>query len=83
MRTVSADEVQHHLPSLLERLQTGESMVIERDGEAVATLSPPPKPKTALPASMRIGLLEGQGSVPENWKELGREEIELEFYGEE
>ena len=83
MTTVSTEQVQQDFPALLARLETGESMVIELDGKAIATLSPLPKPTTALPASMRLGLLEGQGSVPENWKELGREEIEREFYGEE
>lgn len=39
------------------------------------------EPKPA--AKRRIGFLDGQFEVPDDFKEFGREEIEKMFYGEE
>lgn len=83
MTTVTTEQVQHDLPELLARVRRGETLLIEEGGEPVGTLSPAPSHQRVFDASKRIGFLKGKGSVPENWKELSREEIEKEFYGEE
>jgi antitoxin (DNA-binding transcriptional repressor) of toxin-antitoxin stability system len=76
MTTVSTEEVKQNLPSLLARLKTGESMVIEQDGKAVATLLP-----VTVVAKREFGFMAGQFEVPEDFNEMGREEIEEMFYG--
>ncbi len=83
MTTVSTKEIEHNMPSLLARLRDGETVLLEHEGMAVATLAPVPAAKPNIDLSRRLGFLVGKGSVPDNWKELGREEIEREFYGEE
>jgi antitoxin (DNA-binding transcriptional repressor) of toxin-antitoxin stability system len=40
MTTATMEEVQTHLPELLERLTPGEQVVITRDGKPVARLTP-------------------------------------------
>lgn len=42
MTRVGAYEAKTHLPRLLERVESGESIVITRHGEEVAHLVPPP-----------------------------------------
>lgn len=81
MQTVDVQDAARHLSEIVLQVQQGETVVLMQSGKAVAQVSPVQEPK--LPVSRRIGLLEGQGSVPENWKELGRKEIEEEFYGKE
>ncbi len=83
MTTVTTEQVQHELPELLARLKRGETLLIEQEGRAVGTLAPAPFESRKADTSRRIGFLKGKGSVPENWKQLSREEIEKEFYGEE
>ncbi|MEK6398096.1 MAG: hypothetical protein V4734_08420, partial [Terriglobus sp.] len=83
MTTVTTEQVQHELPELLERVRRGETLLIEEGGEPVGTLAPAPVSEaTVIDASRRIGFLKGKFSVPDNWKEIDREEIEREFYGE-
>lgn len=52
MTAVGAFEAETHLPTLLERVEAGETIVITRDGQPVAHLVPPPhrtrKPDAAL-----------------------------------
>ena len=81
MQTVDIQDAAQHLSEIVMQVQNGETFVLTQSGEAVAQVSPVQKKK--LDVSRRIGLLEGQGSIPENWKELGRKEIEEDFYGKE
>ncbi len=48
MHTATMEEVQSHLPELLDKLTPGEDVVITRDGKPVARLTPevPPTPRT-------------------------------------
>jgi antitoxin (DNA-binding transcriptional repressor) of toxin-antitoxin stability system len=98
MIAVSADEVQSDLRGVLARAHAGEVISIEEDGATLAQLIPasagsPTKGKRVTkildgqsrperPPHPRLGMLKGKGSVPDNWKELGREEIERDFPGE-
>ena len=44
METISATELARHLSDILNRVKyKGEEFVVERNGEPVATLAPPPK----------------------------------------
>ncbi|WP_254513564.1 type II toxin-antitoxin system Phd/YefM family antitoxin [Anatilimnocola floriformis] len=40
MSTATVEEVQSRLPELLEKLATGESVIITRDGKPIARLTP-------------------------------------------
>ena len=65
------------LTELLAGVRRGEEITLLDGGMAVPVAQKP------LDASFRLGLLEGQARIPANWKELGRKEIEEEFYGKE
>jgi prevent-host-death family protein len=49
VRTVSLAEAKTHLSELLNSVEAGEEIVITRHGRAVARVSPPEKPKQAMP----------------------------------
>ena len=69
------------LTELLAGVRRGEEITLLDGGMAVARVVP--VAQKPLDASFRLGLLEGQARIPANWKELGRKEIEEEFYGKE
>ncbi len=81
MRTVNIHEAKTHLSRLIEQAVNGEPFVIAKAGkpmvkvEAIGT--PVPKPKR------RMGFMEGQFNVPDDFDEMGREEIEKMFYGDD
>ena len=76
MATVNMHEAKTHFSKLVARVEQGESITIARSGKAVARVVPlEDRPK----ASRRLGFLKGLGSVPDDWKELGRDEIEAMF----
>lgn len=81
MESVNMHEAKTHFSKLVARVQQGESVLIAKAGRAVARIVPvEPEQKSRLP---RLGFLQGQGHVPLDWKELGREELEEDFYGKE
>ena len=45
MQTATIEEVQIHLPEFIERLLSGEEVVITREGKPVGRLAPPQLPK--------------------------------------
>jgi antitoxin (DNA-binding transcriptional repressor) of toxin-antitoxin stability system len=73
MTTVSVDEAQHDLPSLVARVEQGETIVLERDGKAVGQLGP----IATVNRSMA-----GQFTVPDDFNEMMRAEIEEMFCGD-
>lgn len=76
LHTVSIYEAKTHLSRLVAQVEQGEEIEITRHGRLVARLvPPPPRPKR------RLGLLEGQGFVPDGWDELTEEEL-ADWYGE-
>jgi len=78
--TVTIHEAETHLSNLIEQAERGEEVVISRDGKPVAKITALDQP---VPQS-RLGFLKGYGfSVPDDFNEMGREEIEKMFYGEE
>jgi antitoxin (DNA-binding transcriptional repressor) of toxin-antitoxin stability system len=73
--------VQSRLSELVEEAARGDSFIITRDSkpmvQVVAIESATPK------KIRRLGFLKGKISVPDNVKEIDREEIERMFYGGE
>ena len=81
MQSATTEQIQQHLPDVLLRVRQGETLVILDRGEVIAPLGPVARPKR--PVSDRLGLLEGEAKISDNWKELSREEIEADFRGTE
>jgi len=81
METVNMHEAKTHLSRLVEKAVKGEPFIIARAGKplvkVIALDAPEPVGKS------RIGFLKGMITVPEieQFKELGRNEIEEMFYG--
>jgi len=79
MKTVNIHEAKTQLSRLLEEVAKGESFIIAKAGKPVARV-------TAVSAPVgsqvrRLGFLAGQISVPDDFDEMGRNEIERMFDG--
>ena len=77
MTTVNIHEAKTHLSKLVEKAVAGEPFVIAKAGKPLVKV-------TALedsesPRKSWLGCMEGQFTVPHNFKEIGREEIEEMF----
>jgi prevent-host-death family protein len=79
METINIHEAKTHLSRLVDKAAKGEPFIIAKAGKPLVKVVPiePEKPKE------RIGFLDGQFNVPDDFKEFGRAEIEAMFYGEE
>jgi len=75
MSSVTLSEAQSHLDTLLLRVQRGERILIERDGRAVAQLTPVPR---AL-EPRQAGLDEGRMWIAEDFDAPLPEQVLLEF----
>lgn len=79
LKTVNIHEAKTQLSKLVEQASKGEPFVIAKAGKPVVKV-------TALNAPVgaqvrRIGFMAGQISVPDDFDEMGREEIERIFGG--
>jgi len=79
MKTVNIHEAKTQLSKLVDEASKGESFVIAKAGKPVAKV-------TALGAPTgsqvrRLGFMAGQISVPDDFDQMGREQIELLFGG--
>ena len=81
MKTVNIHEAKTHLSRLIEGAANGEPFVIAKAGKpmvkVVAIDAPESKP------IKRIGFMEGEFTIPDDFKAIDREEIEKLFYGDE
>jgi prevent-host-death family protein len=80
MKTVNIHEAKTHLSKLVEEASRGEPFVIAKAGKPVVKV-------TALGAPTgsqvcRLGFMAGQISVPDDFDQMGREEIERIFAGD-
>lgn len=79
MKTVNIHEAKTHLSKLIEEASKGESFIIAKAGKPIVKV-------TALSAPTgsqvrRLDFLAGQISVPDDFDQMGREEIEGLFGG--
>lgn len=74
----SVHEAKTHLSRLLDQMERGDEVVIQRHGRPVARLVPAKPPKRKI----QWGAMKGQLTVPDNWdsEEVNRE-IAEEFEG--
>jgi prevent-host-death family protein len=75
--TVNIHEAKTHLSKLIEKVTNGEEVIIARAGKPVVRLT---SLEPAAPRS-RIGFMEGQFKVPEDFDTMFQDEIEKMFYG--
>jgi prevent-host-death family protein len=81
MKAVNIHEAKTHLSRLVEAAANGEPFIIAKAGRAMVKVVPINEP--AVKAPQRLGFLEGQFTVPDNFDRLYEDEIAAMFYGEE
>ena len=79
MQTFNIHEAKTHLSRLVEQAANGEPFVIAKAGKPLVKVVPLSAPTGAK--VKRLGFLEGQFSVPDDFDEMGKKEIEQLFEG--
>lgn len=80
MKKVNIHEAKTHLSKLVEEAANGEPFIIAKNGKPIAKVTAIDAPDAKQ--VRRLGFLEGQISIPEDFDEMGREEIERMFEGD-
>ena len=78
-KTVNIHEAKTHLSRLIEDAVQGEPFVIAKAGKPVVKVTAIDAPEPA--AKRRLGFLAGQFSIPEDFDQMGAEEITAMFEG--
>jgi len=81
MRTVNIHEAKTHLSRLVEEAAKGEPFIIAKAGKPMVKVEAIETPEEKV--KRRIGFLEGQFNIPDDFDEMGREEIERMFHGDD
>lgn len=81
MRTVNIHEAKTHLSRLVEQAAEGESFIIAKAGKPMVKVVPLNAPEPA--AIQRLGFMEGEIEVPDDFDRIDAEEIRKLFEGEE
>lgn len=79
MKTVNIHEAKTQLSKLIEEASKGEAFVIAKAGKPVVKVTALSAPTSAQ--IRRLGFMEGQISVPDDFDRMGKEEIERIFGG--
>jgi prevent-host-death family protein len=77
MATANIHEAKTHLSRLVEQAASGETVIIAKAGKPLVKLVPVDAPS----APRRIGFLDGQFKIPDDFDRMGSAEIEAMFYG--
>lgn len=81
MKAVNIHEAKTHLSRLVEEAAKGEPFIIAKAGRAMVKVVPINEPDVKTPK--RLGFLEGQFTVPDNFDRLYEDEIAAMFYGDD
>jgi len=81
MLTVNIHEAKTHLSRLIEKAAKGEPFVIAKAGKPMVKVVPIEQADSTK--MRRLGFMEGQISVPDDFDEMGSEQIEQLFGGGE
>jgi prevent-host-death family protein len=81
MHTVNIHEAKTHLSRLIDQAARGEPFIIAKAGKPLVKVVPIDAPTARKPR--RIGFLEGEISVPDDFDRMGSDEIERLFGGGE
>jgi len=76
MQTVNIHDAKTNLSKLIEKAVRGEAFIIAKAGKPMVKVVAIDQAAATKP---RIGFMKGRIKVPENFDELGREEIEALF----
>ena len=79
MKTVNIHEAKTQLSKLIEEATKGEAFIIAKAGKPVVRVTALTAPTGAQ--VRRLGFMAGQISVPDDFDQMGREEIERIFGG--
>jgi prevent-host-death family protein len=79
MKVVNIHQAKTHLSKLVQEVSEGESFVIAKAGKPVAKVVAVDAPIDAN--TRRIGFMTGHISVPEDFDQMGRKEIDRMFSG--
>ena len=79
MRTVNIHEAKTHLSRLVEAAAKGEPFIIAKAGKPLVKVVPIDAPA----APRRLGFMEGEFTVPDDFDTMDQEEIERMFYGDD
>lgn len=77
MHTVNIHEAKTHLSRLVEQAAKGESFVIARAGKPLVKVTPLDSPVAG--EVHRLGFLDGEISVPDDFDRMGSKEVEHLF----
>jgi prevent-host-death family protein len=81
MDVVNIHDAKTNLSRLIAEAVKGKPFVIAKAGKPLVKVE---RVEDAAPKGKRkLGFMVGQGSAPEDFDEMGREEIERMFYGED
>jgi len=80
MKTVNIHQAKTQLSKLVEEASKGESFIIAKAGKPVVKVTPLSAPTGGQ--VRRLGFMAGQISVPDDFNEMGRAEIERVFQGD-
>jgi len=78
MKTVNIHEAKTHLSRLIEAALDGEPFIIAKAGKPLVKVEALEPPEPALPD--RLGFLESEFEIPDDFDEMGDKEI-LEQFG--
>ena len=78
MITVNIHEAKTHLSRLIEQAARGETVIIAKAGKPLVKLVPVDAPAKRS----RIGFMEGEFTVPDDFDTMGQDEIERLFYSQ-
>ena len=81
MEQYNVHHAKTHLSKLIDKAAKGEPFIIAKAGKPLVKVVPIDEPEKK--PIRRLGFLEGMYEIPDNFKDIGREEIEQMFYGEE
>ncbi|WP_426239666.1 type II toxin-antitoxin system Phd/YefM family antitoxin [Pararhizobium sp. DWP1-1-3] len=79
METVTIHEAKTHLSRLMEKVSKGESFIIAKAGKPIGKLVP--LDEAEMPKKRRIGFMDGEITVPDDFDTMMAEDIEEMFYG--
>ena len=79
MKSVNIHEAKTHLSRLVERAANGEPFIIAKAGKPLVKVVPLDADTDKKPS--RIGFLDGQFEVPDDFDTMFADEIEEMFYG--
>ena len=82
MQTFNIHQAKTQLSRLVERASKGEAFIIARAGKPMVKVVPLEEAPAREKTKRKLGFLEGQFKVPDDFDTMFQDEIEAMFYGE-